>query len=473
MNERKTQSGVIKIVLLRLRPYWLTMCVSLALATVQVVASLYIPILVGQAIDNIVGVGKVNYAAIIQSLFGIGLCAGVGALAQWLMSVLNNRVTFRVTQDIRDDVFRHIQNLPLSYLDRHPKGDMVSRLVSDVDTFADGLLMGFTQFFTGVMTIMGTLILMLSISWQIALVVICITPLSLLVANFIAKKTYSMFQIQSETRGEQTALVDETLGNLKVVKAFGHERASQEQFDSVNDRMERCSLRAIFFSSLVNPSTRFVNSLVYAGVGLTGALMAMSGGITVGNLTGVLNYANQYTKPFNEISGVVTELQNALACAGRVFALIEEPAQSPEPAEKENRTVQGGLEIQNLSFSYRKENPLIQDFHLRVTPGQRIAIVGPTGCGKTTFINLLMRFYDPDAGHIFLDGVDTQSLHRGTLRRNVGMVLQDTWLCSGTIRENIAMGKPHATEAEIISRMIRDRPFRMYPLTTTGHCGTS
>lgn len=451
MNERKTQSGVIKKVLLRLRPYWLTMCVSLALATVQVVASLYIPILVGQAIDNIVGLGKVNYGAVMQSLLGIGLCAGVGALAQWLMSVLNNRVTFRVTQDIRDDVFRHIQNLPLSYLDRHPKGDMVSRLVSDVDTFADGLLMGFTQFFTGVMTIMGTLILMLSISWQIALVVICITPLSLLVANFIAKKTYSMFQVQSETRGEQTALVDETLGNLKVVKAFGHERASQEQFDSVNDRMERCSLRAIFFSSLVNPSTRFVNSLVYAGVGLTGALMAMSGGITVGNLTGVLNYANQYTKPFNEISGVVTELQNALACAGRVFALIEEPAQSPEPAEKENRTVQGSLEIQNLSFSYRKENPLIQNFNLRVTPGQRIAIVGPTGCGKTTFINLLMRFYDPDAGHIFLDGVDTQSMHRGTLRRNVGMVLQDTWLCSGTIRENIAMGKPDATDAEIIT----------------------
>ena len=425
----------------------------MVLATISVLVSLYIPILVGQAIDCIISKGNVDFDAVGQKLLGVALCAGVSALAQWLMSVMHNRVTFRVTRDIRNEAFRHIQTLPLGYLDRHPHGDLVSRVVADVDTFADGLLMGFTQLFSGVMTIVGTLVLMLSISWQIALVVIFITPVSLLVANFIAKSTYSMFQLQTKTRGEQTAIIDETLGNLKVVKAFGHETASQMQFDEVNDRLEKCSLRAIFFSSLVNPSTRLVNSLVYAGVTLAGALVVIggSGAFTVGLLSSFLNYANQYTKPFNEISGVVTELQNALACAGRVFELIEEPAQSADPAEPVcPERVMGSVEIKDLSFSYRKDRPLIRDFNLSVKSGQRIAIVGPTGCGKTTFINLLMRFYDPQGGEICLDGVNTLDMDRGDLRASVGMVLQDTWLRSGTIRDNIAMGKPDATEDDII-----------------------
>ena len=453
MSEQKTQGATLKKVLLRLRPYWITLIISMILATISVLVSLYIPILVGQAIDQIISKGNVNFTAVGQKLLGVAICAGVSALAQWLMSVMHNRVTFRVTRDIRNEAFRHIQILPLSYLDRHPYGDMVSRVVADVDTFADGLLMGFTQLFSGIMTIVGTLVLMLMISWQIALVVILITPVSLLVANFIAKSTYSMFQLQTKTRGEQTAVIDETLGNLKVVKAFGHETASQMQFDEVNDRLEKCSLRAIFFSSLVNPSTRFVNSLVYAGVALVGALVVIggNGAFTVGLLSSFLNYANQYTKPFNEISGVVTELQNALACAGRVFELIEEPAQSAEPEQpKHPEIVKGAVEISDLSFSYRKDRQLIRDFNLKVVPGQRIAIVGPTGCGKTTFINLLMRFYDPQGGEIRLDGIDTTEMDRGALRGCVGMVLQDTWLRSGTIRENIAMGKPNATEEEII-----------------------
>ena len=453
MSEQKTQGATLKKVLLRLRPYWITLIISMILATISVLVSLYIPILVGQAIDLIISKGNVNFTAVGQKLLGVAICAGVSALAQWLMSVMHNRVTFRVTRDIRNETFRHIQILPLSYLDRHPYGDMVSRVVADVDTFADGLLMGFTQLFSGIMTIVGTLVLMLMISWQIALVVILITPVSLLVANFIAKSTYSMFQLQTKTRGEQTAVIDETLGNLKVVKAFGHETASQMQFDEVNDRLEKCSLRAIFFSSLVNPSTRFVNSLVYAGVALVGALVVIggNGAFTVGLLSSFLNYANQYTKPFNEISGVVTELQNALACAGRVFELIEEPAQSAEPEQpKHPEIVKGAVEISDLSFSYRKDRQLIRDFNLKVVPGQRIAIVGPTGCGKTTFINLLMRFYDPQGGEIRLDGIDTTEMDRGALRGCVGMVLQDTWLRSGTIRENIAMGKPNATEEEII-----------------------
>ena len=453
MSEQKTQGATLKKVLLRLRPYWITLIISMILATISVLVSLYIPILVGQAIDQIISKGNVNFTAVGQKLLGVAICAGVSALAQWLMSVMHNRVTFRVTRDIRNEAFRHIQILPLSYLDRHPYGDMVSRVVADVDTFADGLLMGFTQLFSGIMTIVGTLVLMLMISWQIALVVILITPVSLLVANFIAKSTYSMFQLQTKTRGEQTAVIDETLGNLKVVKAFGHETASQMQFDEVNDRLEKCSLRAIFFSSLVNPSTRFVNSLVYAGVALVGALVVIggNGAFTVGLLSSFLNYANQYTKPFNEISGVVTELQNALACAGRVFELIEEPAQSAEPEQpKHPEIVKGAVEISDLSFSYRKDRQLIRDFNLTVVPGQRIAIVGPTGCGKTTFINLLMRFYDPQGGEIRLDGIDTTEMDRGALRGCVGMVLQDTWLRSGTIRENIAMGKPNATEEEII-----------------------
>ena len=452
MSDKKSQGVILRKVLLRLRRYWVLMIGSLIMATVSVAMSLYIPILLGQAIDFIIGKGRVDFAAVSTKLIAVAICAGVSALGQWLMSLLNDRVTYRVTRDIRNEAFAHIQQLPLKYLDSHPHGDLVSRVVADVDTFADGLLMGFTQLFTGVMTIAGTLILMLTISWQIALVVICITPLSLLVASFIAKKTYSMFQLQSKTRGEQTAIINETLGNLKVVKAFGHETASMAQFNEVNDRLEKCSLRAIFYSSLVNPSTRFVNSLVYAGVGLVGALIAIGGGITVGNLTSFLNYANQYTKPFNEISGVVTELQNALACAGRVFELIEEPAQFPDSANPQQpEAVRGAVEIRDMSFSYRKDKPLIRHMNLKVEPGQRVAIVGPTGCGKTTFINLLMRFYDPDDGVIALDGVDTQRMERSALRRSVGMVLQDTWLRAGTVRENIAMGKPNATDDEIVA----------------------
>jgi ATP-binding cassette subfamily B protein len=449
---KSSQSRTLKKVLLRIRPYWLLLCLSLILALMYVVMSLYIPILVGNAVDHILSAGNVDFSGVFRCLWMIALCAGIAGLSQWGMNEMNNRVTFRVTRDIRNETFRHIQHLPLAYLDRHPHGDVVSRVVSDVDSFADGLLMGFTQLFTGIMTILGTLIFMLRMNWQIALVVVVITPVSLLVANFIAKQTYSMFKLQTQTRGEQTALIDETIGGMKIVQAFGHEKASLRQFDEINERLEKASLQAIFFSSLVNPSTRFVNSLVYAGVGLSGALIALSGGITVGNLTSFLNYANQYTKPFNEISGVVTELQNALACAGRVFELIETPALPPEPDRPERpEKVAGGVTIQNLEFSYVPEKPLIRDFNLSVKPGQRIAIVGPTGCGKTTFINLLMRFYDPQAGQIQLDGVNTRNMHRSELRRSVGMVLQDTWLMAGTIRENIAMGKPDATDDEIIA----------------------
>lgn len=446
------QLTVFKKVLHRIRRYWPGLILSLVLATLYVVMTLYIPILVGNAIDCIIEAGNVDFSLMGVHLRNVVICAIVAALSQWVMSEINNRMTYQVTRDIRDEAFRHIQVLPLSYLDKHPQGDVVSRVIADVDIFADGLLMGFTQLFTGVMTILGTLFFMVRIHWGIALVVVCITPLSLVVANFIAKKTYSMFKLQSATRGEQTGLIDETIGNIKVVRAFGHEAASMEQFDEINGRLEKASLRATFFSSLVNPCTRFVNSVVYAGVGLTGALIAISGGISVGNLTSFLNYANQYTKPFNEISGVVTELQNALACAGRVFELIEAPERTPEPEHPEYpEQVRGAVEIKDLSFSYVPEKPLIGDFNLSVQPGQRVAIVGPTGCGKTTFINLLMRFYDPDGGEIKLDGVNTQKMNRADLRRSVGMVLQDTWLQAGTIRENIAMGKPDATEEEIIA----------------------
>ena len=452
MADNKSRGAVLRKILLRVRRYWPAMILSLVMATVYVAMTLYIPILAGQAIDCIIDMGRVDFAAIQGVLVTILICAAVAALSQWVMNEMNNRVTFRVTRDVRDEAFRHIQVLPLSYLDKHAQGDTVSRIISDVDTFADGLLMGFTQLFTGLLTIVGTLVLMLVLNWQTALVVICITPVSLLVANFIAKSTYSMFQLQTKTRGEQTAIIDEAIGQMKTVQAFGHEKKTLEQFDEVNERLKKYSLRAIFFSSLTNPATRFVNSLVYAGVALTGALIAMGGGITVGNLTSFLSYANQYTKPFNEISGVITELQNALACAGRIFELIEAPERSPEPEDPVHPgQVRGGVEIRDLTFSYDPAKPLIRDFDLSVQPGQRVAIVGPTGCGKTTFINLLMRFYDPQGGQIKLDGVDTMDMDRRALRRCVGMVLQDTWLRSGTIRDNIAMGKPDATMEEVVA----------------------
>ncbi len=448
MRERST----LKKVLFRIRRYWPGLILSLLLAMVFVVMSLYIPILIGDAIDCIVGKDAVDFEAMGQSLLAAGICAGIAGLSQWIMSRINNRITFCVTRDIRNEAFRHLQVLPLSYLDSHPQGDTISRIISDVDTFAEGLLLGFTQFFTGVMTILGTLLIMLKIHWGIALVVVLITPLSLLVASFIAKRTYSMFKLQSATRGEQAALIDETIGQIKVVRAFGHEEASMERFDEINDRLKKASLRAIFFSSLTNPGTRFVNSVVYALVGLTGALIAMAEGISVGSLSAFLSYANQYTKPFNEISGVITELQNALACAGRVFELMEAPARTPEPETPAYpEEVRGGVDIRDVRFSYTPEKPLIEDFSLCVQPGQRIAIVGPTGCGKTTLINLLMRFYDPQAGSICLDGVNTRDMDRGQLRRCVGMVLQDTYLTPGTVRENIAMGRPDATDEEIIT----------------------
>ena len=452
--KKQNQTVVLKKVLRYVRPYAPALVTSLLLALIFVAMSLYIPILVGEGIDLIIDKGAVEFEPLSVKLLQVCICAAIAALSQWLMSQINNFVTFRVTRDIRDEAFRHIQVLPLSYLDSHPQGDTVSRVIGDVDTFADGLLMGFTQLFTGVMTIAGTLVLMLTIRPLVAVVVIVITPLSLLVANFIASRSYSLFRMQSATRGEQTALIDETIGEMKLVRAFGQEDALIAQFDEISDRLAKYSLKAICISSKTNPATRFVNSVVYAAVALTGALMCIggAGGFTVGNLSTFLNYANQYTKPFNEISGVVTELQNALACAGRVFDLIEAPARSPEPEFPQNpEKVEGAVEIRDLKFSYVPEKPLIDDFNLSVKPGQRVAIVGPTGCGKTTFINLLMRFYDPDGGNIELDGIDTKLMNRATLRRSVGMVLQDTWLKAGTIRENIAMGKPDATDEEVIA----------------------
>ncbi len=447
-----TQTSTLRKVLRRLKPHTFAIVLSLISAAVSVVMSLYIPVLIGRAIDCIVEAGKVDFSLMKGYLMGVAICALAAGIVQWGMREINNRITFQVTRDIRNEAFRHIQVLPLSYLDQQSQGDLVSRVIADVDTFADGLLMGFTQFFSGVMTILGTLIIMLSIHPIIAVVVILVTPLSLVVAGFIAKRTYSMFTLQSSTRGELTGLVDEAIGQIKVVRAFGHEAASLEKFDEVNGRLDKASLQAVFFSSLTNPCTRFVNSVVYALVALTGALFCLSGGISVGSLTILLNYANQYTKPFNEISGVVTELQNALACAGRVLELIEAPARTPEPVHpRKPEKTQGSLEIQDLKFSYTPDKPLIDDFNLSVKPGQRIAIVGPTGCGKTTFINLLMRFYDPQGGTIQLDGVNTRDMTRTDLRHSVGMVLQDTWLKAGTIRDNIAMGKPKATMEEVVA----------------------
>ncbi len=452
MADTRKQADTLKQVLHRVRKYWPILIISTLLSTVYVAMSLFIPILVGNAIDCIIDAGKVDFAAVSRHLINVLILAAVAGLSQWVMNQMNNRVTYQVTRDIRDEAFRHLQKLPLSYLDKQPQGDTVSRVISDVDTFADGLLMGFTQLFTGIMTILGTLLIMLRIHWGIALVVVVITPLSLLVANFIAKKTYSMFRLQTTIRGEQTALIDESISGIKVIRAFGHENATMERFDECNQRLKKASLRAIFFSSLTNPCTRFVNSVVHAGVALTGALIAIGGGITVGNLTSFLSYSNQYTKPFNEISGVITELQNALACAGRVFELIDAPAQTPDPESTAlTQDVSGQVEIRDLKFSYVPEKPLISNFNLSVAPGQRVAIVGPTGCGKTTFINLLMRFYDPKGGKITIDGVNTQNAPRSELRRSIGMVLQDTWLRGGTIRENIAMGNPDATDDQIIT----------------------
>ena len=452
-NENKMpRRAVLRRVLSYIRPHLLKLFASLVLALVIVALTLYVPILIGRAIDYIVGAGQVDFNTLSDTLWLIAACVGATALAQWLQSELNNRVTYDAVRDIRRDAFAHIQQLPLSYLDAHPTGDIVSRMIADVDTFADGLLMGFTQFFTGIMTIFGTLIFMLTLSPAITLVVVVITPVSLLVANFIAKSTHDMFVLQSKTRGEQTALIDEALHEQKLVQAFGREDEILAQFDEINERLRSCSLRAVFFSSLTNPCTRFVNSLVYAAVALTGALAAISGTLSIGGLSSFLSYANQYTKPFNEISGVITELQNALACAGRIFQLIDEPAQSADPAQDRSfDRIRGEVDLKDVSFSYVPDQKLIEDFSLSVEPGQRVAIVGPTGCGKTTMINLLMRFYDVNSGEIRIDGRETRTLPRKSLRKNIGMVLQDTWLSAGTIRENIAMGKPDATEAEIIA----------------------
>ena len=446
------QRDVLRRVMRYIRPHLPKLLLSLLLALVSVALTLYVPILVGRAIDCIVGPGQVDFGALRAVLTTLAVCVVLTAAAQWVQSDLNNRVTYDTVRDIRRDAFCHIQRLPLSYLDAHPSGDTVSRMIADVDTFADGLLMGFTQLFTGVMTIVGTLLFMLTLSPRITLVVVLITPVSLLVANFIAKSTHSMFVLQSKTRGEQTALIDEAMSEQKLVQAFSREGRILEQFDEINERLRACSLRAVFFSSLTNPCTRFVNSLVYAGVGLTGALAAVSGALTIGGLSSFLSYANQYTKPFNEISGVITELQNALACAARIFELIDEPALSPEPADAEPfDAIRGEVALKDVCFSYTPDRPLIEGFSLGVAPGQRVAIVGPTGCGKTTLINLLMRFYDVDAGEIRIDGHETRRVSRQALRRQIGMVLQDTWLASGTIRENIAMGRPDASLDEVVA----------------------
>ncbi len=452
MSGKKGQGmAALKKVLRYIKKYRFLVALSILLAAVTVAATLYIPILTGNAVDLIVGPGQVDFAGIFRILVQVGVIILIAALAQWVMSLLSNRITYRVVRDIRNEAFHKLQALPLSYLDSHPTGQIVSRIIADVDQFADGLLMGFTQLFTGVITILGTLGFMLSVSGPITAVVVFITPVSLLVAAFIAKRTYAMFRLQSQVRGEQTGFVEEMVGGQKVVQAFRHEGEAMERFDQLNEELRKCSLRAIFFSSITNPSTRFVNSLVYTGVGIVGALLVISGGLTVGQLSCFLTYANQYTKPFNEISGVITELQNALACAGRVFELMEAQPQAPDqPDARVLEDAAGHVEIQDVSFSYRKDQRLIEDFNLDVRPGQRVALVGPTGCGKTTVINLLMRFYDVNQGSIQVEGTDIRQITRKSLRKNYGMVLQDTWLKAGTIRENIAYGKPQATLEEVV-----------------------
>ena len=448
---RSEQSETLKKVLRYLKRYWFFLALSFGLAAITVASTLYIPLLTGDAVDCVIGKGQVDFTGVFAVLKRMVMVIGVTAVAQWGMNICNNKMTYQIVRDIRNEAFAKLEILPLKYLDGHPSGEVVSRIIADVDQFADGLLMGFTQLFTGVLTIVGTIGFMLSVNVGITLVVLLITPVSMIVASFIAKKTFTMFRLQSEARGEQTALIDEMIGNQKVVQAFGHEKDAMEQFGEINERLRKYSLRAIFFSSITNPSTRFVNSLVYTGVGVTGALAAISGRMTVGQLTAFLNYANQYTKPFNEISGVVTELQNAIACAGRVFELIEEEPQVPEPADATALTdVEGRVDLERVAFSYRPDQKLIEDLNLAVKPGERVAIVGPTGCGKTTVINLLMRFYDVDAGSISVEGDDIRQVTRKSLRSSYGMVLQDTWLRSGTVRENILIGKPDATEEEMI-----------------------
>ena len=453
--KQKAQPGTMKKVLEYLRPYMGLVALSVLLAAVTVALTLYVPVLIGRVIDLIAGPGQVDMPGILRLILRIAIVVAATAAVQWVVNTINNKITFRVTREVRQKAFAKLQILPLSYIDSHPTGEIVSRVIADVDQFADGLLLGFTQLFTGVVTILGTLGFMISIRPGIALVVVLLTPLSFVVARFIATHTYSYFRQQSETRGEQTAFIDEMIGNQKVVKAFGHEQQNVERFDEINERLEKCSLQAIFYSSLTNPCTRFVNNVVYAGVALAGALVCVAcggAGFTVGSLSALLSYANQYTKPFNEISGVVTELQNALACASRIFQLIAEPPQTPDaPDARVLKDAQGQVEMKDVSFSYVPDRKLIEALNLSVKPGQHVAIVGPTGCGKTTLINLLMRFYDVNGGAIRVDGTDVRQITRASLRANYGMVLQETWLKSGTIRENLVMGKPDATDEEVIA----------------------
>ena len=453
--KQKAQPGTMKKVLEYLRPYMGLVALSVLLAAVTVALTLYVPVLIGRAIDLIVGPGQVDMPGILRLILRIAIVVAATAAVQWVVNTINNKITFQVVRDVRAQAFAKVQILPLSYIDSHPTGEIVSRVIADVDQFADGLLLGFIQLFTGVVTILGTLGFMISIRPGIALVVVLLTPLSFVVARFIATHTYSYFRQQSETRGEQTAFIDEMIGNQKVVKAFGHEQQNVERFDEINERLEKCSLQAIFYSSLTNPCTRFVNNVVYAGVALAGALVCVAcggAGFTVGSLSALLSYANQYTKPFNEISGVVTELQNALACASRIFQLIAEPPQTPDaPDARVLKDAQGQVEMKDVSFSYVPDRKLIEALNLSVKPGQHVAIVGPTGCGKTTLINLLMRFYDVNGGAIRVDGTDVRQITRASLRANYGMVLQETWLKSGTIRENLVMGKPDATDEEVVA----------------------
>lgn len=448
----KQQKQALIKVINYIKKYWLYLGSSVILAAITVALTLYLPILIGKAVDLIIARGQVDFEGIFAILKEMSVIILLTAAAQWIMNVCNNKITYHVIQDIRKEAFDKIEHLPLKYLDSHSYGEIVSRVIADVDQFADGLLMGFTQFFTGIVTIFGTLFFMLTISVKITAAVVVITPISLIVASFIAKRTFSMFKLQSETRGAQTAFIEEMVGNQKVVQAFSHEDEALEKFDEMNERLRKYSLRAIFFSSITNPATRFVNSLVYATVGVVGAFLAIAGGISVGQLSSLLSYANQYTKPFNEISGVITELQNALACAARVFELIEEEAEiSDAPEAVELKEADGNVRLEHVSFSYTQKQRLIEDFNLNVKPGQRVAIVGPTGCGKTTLINLLMRFYDVDSGRILVNDIPIREMTRKSLRSNYGMVLQETWLRSGTIRDNIGMGLPDATDEEIIA----------------------